>query len=91
MMISLTPAQQKFVEEKVRCGDFGSAEEVVATAIALFEADPLAGLPPEELEELRREIAIGIAQADKGELSPWNVIDIKADVQKRLSSQQKAC
>jgi len=35
-------------------------------------------------EELRREIAIGIQQADRGELAPLNMGAVKADIHQRL-------
>lgn len=35
-------------------------------------------------EELRHEIAVGIEQADRGEIAPLKVDDIKADVRQRL-------
>lgn len=38
------------------------------------------------LEELRREIAVGIAQADSGDVAPLNIDDIKAKVHQKLKS-----
>jgi hypothetical protein len=37
-------------------------------------------------EELRREIAIGIAQADSGDITPLDVEDIKAKVHQKLKN-----
>jgi hypothetical protein len=37
-------------------------------------------------EELRREIAIGIAQADSGDVAPLNIDDIKARVHQKLKN-----
>ena len=39
------------------------------------------------LEELRREIAIGIEQADRGETAPLDVLQIKEEVERRLSAK----
>jgi len=41
-------------------------------------------------EELRREIAIGIQQADRGELAPLNMGAVKADIHQRLKKQADA-
>jgi hypothetical protein len=38
-------------------------------------------------DELRREIAIGIEQADRGDVAPLNVQDIKDEVRRRLNSK----
>jgi hypothetical protein len=37
------------------------------------------------LEELRHEIAIGIEQADRGDVAPLNVQNIKSEVRRRLN------
>jgi len=38
-------------------------------------------------EELRREIAIGIEQADRGEIAPLDTNDIKSEVHRRLKNR----
>jgi hypothetical protein len=37
------------------------------------------------LDELRREIAIGVEQADRGDVVPLNVQNIKNEVRRRLN------
>lgn len=37
-----------------------------------------------DLDELRRAIAIGVAQADRGELAPLDIDEIKAEGRRRL-------
>ena len=37
-----------------------------------------------ELEELRRAIAVGVEQADRGELAPLDIEEIKAEGRRRL-------
>lgn len=37
-----------------------------------------------ELEELRRTVAIGVQQADRGELAPLDIGEIKAEGRRRL-------
>lgn len=39
------------------------------------------------LEELRREIAVGIDQADRGDTAPLDVQEIKKEVQRRLTAK----
>lgn len=39
-----------------------------------------------ELEELRRAIAVGVEQADRGELAPLDIEEIKTEGRRRLGS-----
>lgn len=64
MNVSLTPELEKFVQEKVKSGRYLSASEVVREALRLLqEEDQIREL---RLEKLRKEITIGIEQADQG-------------------------
>jgi antitoxin ParD1/3/4 len=66
MNVSLTPELERLVAEKVQSGMYGSASEVIREALRLLqERDELRRA---RLEELRREIARGLEQADRGEL-----------------------
>jgi antitoxin ParD1/3/4 len=66
MNVSLTPELERLVAEKVESGMYTSASEVVREGLRLLqERDQLRRT---RLEELRREIARGVEQADRGEL-----------------------
>ena len=39
------------------------------------------------LEELRREIAVGIDQAERGDIAPLDVREIKDEVRRRLTAK----
>jgi antitoxin ParD1/3/4 len=66
MNVSLTPELERLVAEKVESGMYTSASEVVREGLRLLqERDELRRT---RLEELRREIARGVEQADRGEL-----------------------
>jgi antitoxin ParD1/3/4 len=66
MNVSLTPELERLIHKKVESGLYLSASEVVRDALRLLdERDMLQAL---KHEELRREIQIGIDQADCGEL-----------------------
>ncbi len=40
-------------------------------------------------EELRREITLGLEQADRGDLAPMDLTDLKRDVRRRLAAKAK--
>jgi antitoxin ParD1/3/4 len=62
MNISLTPELAEFVKSRVASGRYQSDSEVVRHGLRLLEEHELA------LAELRKKIAKGIDQADRGEL-----------------------
>ncbi|MCE9638330.1 MAG: type II toxin-antitoxin system ParD family antitoxin [Planctomycetes bacterium] len=65
MNVSLTPDLGRFVENRVRSGKSQSASEVVREALRLLERrdrEPVASV-----DELKREIEIGLAQLRRGE------------------------
>jgi len=66
MNVSLTPELEQLIHKKVQSGLYLSASEVVREALRLLEErDKLRAM---RFEELRRDIQIGIDQADRGEL-----------------------
>ena len=66
MNVSLTPELEQFVHDKVKSGRYLSASEVVREALRLLEERDR--LYQAKLTELRQHLAIGIEQADRGEL-----------------------
>ena len=66
MNVSLTPELEELVTRKVQSGMYHSASEVVREGLRLLkERDELQQL---RFDELRRQIAIGLEQAKRGEL-----------------------
>ncbi len=84
MNVSLTPELEKLVYSKVESGLYLSASEVVREALRLLEErDKIQAM---RMEELRREIRVGIEQADRGEVAP---LDIDATLS-RVRNRRKA-
>ena len=67
MNVSLTPELDEFVRRKVESGMYLSASEVVREALRLLdEQDRLRQM---RFDELKRDVALGINQAERGELN----------------------
>ena len=66
MNVSLTPQMVKFVEEQVASGDYQSASEVVRSGLRLLH-DQKEDRKRPAWTALRKEIAVGIEQLDRGE------------------------
>jgi len=87
MDISLSPSLEHFVQEKVESGGYQSANEVISDALRLLQEH---ARPREELiEQLRKEIDIGLEQADRGEVAPLDVESIKARGREVLAERQR--
>lgn len=70
MNVSLTPELETLVHDKVESGLYTSASEVVREALRLLrERDQI---QHQRLAELRREIAVGLEQLDRGESTTYN-------------------
>jgi antitoxin ParD1/3/4 len=68
MTIHLSGDREQFVRSLVQGGRYSSEDDVIEEALRLLEErDEQA-----KLTELRGEIAIGIEQADRGELAPFD-------------------
>jgi antitoxin ParD1/3/4 len=64
MNVSLTPALEKFVADKVESGRYTSASEVVREALRLLEEHERSRAV--QLEEFNRELQRRIDSADRG-------------------------
>lgn len=73
MTITLTPEQEQAVNREVAAGRFSDPADVVAAALRLITAR----------DELRAAIAVGIEQADRGEVGPFDPIATLARVRAR--------
>ncbi len=85
MNVSLTPELEQLVNDKVKSGLYNSASEVVREALRLLKEQD--ALKAYRLEELRREIAVGIAQADRGEVAPLDIAVIQVEGRGQLGGK----
>ncbi|MBV8557301.1 MAG: type II toxin-antitoxin system ParD family antitoxin [Planctomycetaceae bacterium] len=87
MDVSLTPKLEQYVNQKVESGMYHSASEVICEGLRMLqERDEI---HHRKLEELRREIAVGIEQADRGELQPMDAKDTLARVRAKRSRKDQ--
>src|SRR5260221_1127071 len=65
MEFTLTPELERFAEQKVKAGNYQSPSDVVRDGLQMLK-----NLDEEHaaFEALRNELAVGIAEADRGEL-----------------------
>ena len=81
MTIQLSGQREQLVRSLMQGGQFASEDEVIDAALQLLqERDDQA-----RLVDLRREIAIGVEQADRGELAPFDPHATLARIRSRQS------
>ena len=91
MNVSLTPELEQYVNKRVQSGLYHSASEVIREGLRLLkEKDEV---HQRKLEQLRREVQIGIDQADRGQVSKFNKEthkEIKSQGRARLAADRKS-
>jgi len=87
MTVMLKPDTQRFVEEKVRSGEYASPEEAVNALLAFVQEQQK--LTPEDIAELRAEVDIGLKDADAGKFVDYTAEDIIAEGRAALASKRK--
>ena len=90
MNISLPRDLEEMVERRVEAGDYASPSDLIVEALYLLAArDRFLAV---EFEELRREIAVGLDQCDRGETAPFtrDTVDrIVARGKRRLAEEAR--
>jgi antitoxin ParD1/3/4 len=87
MQVSLTPALERFIEEKLKSGDFESASDVVGSALAMWKAQE--ELTSDDVDELRAQICVGLEQARRGENTPLDMNAIKEQARRLRAGGRK--
>src|SRR5688500_17487114 len=85
MTVSIRPDLKKFVEGKVKAGEYADASEAINGALELLRDQER--LTAEDVEELRAEIAVGIEQLDRGEVVEFTAKDIQAQGRRILAAR----
>jgi putative addiction module CopG family antidote len=81
MTITLPEELEQFIAEQIERGAFSSPMDVVRSGLDLLREQQLIdGFPP---EELRREILVGVTEADRGELAAFDPVGSLAELRRR--------
>ena len=89
MNVNLTPELEKLVQRKVASGLYNNQSEVVREALRLLaEQDKLREA---HVADLRKALAEGLSQADRGELldGPKIVAELRKALRRRRKSAKK--
>ncbi|MGA2030453.1 MAG: type II toxin-antitoxin system ParD family antitoxin [Verrucomicrobiota bacterium] len=72
MTVTLTAEQEQFIAEQLKDGHYRSAADVVAQSLGMLRAQE--EFIRSNIVELREKIAVGIEQANRGELLDGNAV-----------------
>ena len=78
MNIALSPETQKLIQEKLRGGDYRSADDLVRAAMAALDELDAHGLDEQALDAIDR----AEEQIDRGEVHDWK--DVREQVRARF-------
>jgi antitoxin ParD1/3/4 len=78
MTIKLTKANERYIREKLANGEYASASEVMAHALAVFRK--FERILPSAADDLRREIDLGLRDIEHGRVSDWNPESLKREL-----------
>lgn len=87
MTVTLPAELEELVKAKVLSGQFNSSGEVISEGLRLLEEKDM--LRQIKLDQLRKDLAIGIESADRGELAPLDVEAIIAEGHQRLAERAR--
>lgn len=89
MDITLDPDLEQRLQYKVARGEYPSASAALNEALRRL-LEPEAELAdPLPLEEMRREIMIGVEQSDRGDVVPFDAAAIKAEGRRILAARSR--
>lgn len=77
MNVLLRPDVQRYVEEKISRGQYATPEEAVNALLCYVREQE--AMTPDDIDELRDELDIGIAEADRGEFTQFTAEDVIAE------------
>ena len=81
MTITYPPELNEFVQQEIARGAFGSEEELVINAVSALREMKLRN------EQLRRDVCEAIDQADRGEVAPLDIDEIKTELMNEIDER----
>jgi antitoxin ParD1/3/4 len=87
MNVQIKPELQRFIEDQVKLGRYESTDDVMNAAVAALQAD--SELSPEEIDDLRAKIDVGLAEADRGEFLEFTAEDVIAECRAEFEARKK--
>lgn len=88
MDVTIHPDLQKFIEEQIMAGNYSTPDAVINSALAHLQNH--VEFPPEDLDELKREIQVGIEELERGEGEEWDPEALWAEVERLHAERSRS-
>ena len=88
MNVALDPVMAEFVKEQVKSGRYQTPEDVVGGALAALESQQ-EEVGADELRELKAQIAVGLEQAERGEVEDWDIDELRAEGRRLMAEAER--
>ena len=90
MQVSLTSASDKIIEQMMALG-YADPASLIETALERLAQEEMAEAEesPEHIEWMRREVAIGVEAADRGDFYEGTLDDLKAQALSRHQARRQ--
>ena len=88
MDISLSTEAKAYLEEQVKAGRYASIDDAVNALVAAAKLEE--EWTPQDVEELRGEIAVGLADIERGDVGEWDADEMKRRIRDRRQSDKRA-
>ena len=76
MDVKIKPEFQRFIEHELESGRYDSPDDIINAGLAALQTRQ--ELTTEEIEDLRKEVDKGLAEADRGEFVEFTAEDVIA-------------
>ncbi len=87
MNVSLGDSFEKFIAQLVSSGEYQSHSEVVREGLRLLkERHELKAI---RIDELRRQINVGLEQIQRGDVAPLDIPSIKTEAKRRMNRKSQ--
>jgi antitoxin ParD1/3/4 len=86
MHIHLPSDVEELVRRKVEAGEYETPSDLVIEAIHLLDAQDR--VRQQQLEDLRREIDIGLGECERGEIAELDIEEIIAEARRQLAAKR---
>jgi len=87
MNVSLTQQLEKFINKQVTSGRYQTASEVIRQGLRMMQERERE--QSRRLEDLRREIRVGLDAIERGDYGPFDPEKIKAEGRRLLAQRKK--
>ena len=88
MNIVLRPELRKFVKNKISSGEYSSASDMINGALLAMQGREK--LSDSELRELREDVRVGVAQADREQFVKFTAADVITQGRRMLKRKKRA-